>query len=92
MDVLSAKSYFISDDPFTSINSSYISGIIVLTIALLLLKEITRSNVVDKQYRKDFNQLYDNIKEKLIVCFEILMSDEENNNLIYLILLNRLKI
>lgn len=91
VDVMSAKSYFSIINPYDEIDPSLIACLIILTLAVFLLSQISRHRDVQELYTRDVEYLSNkNLKKKLNYCLNIANSDAEHPNAIYDLLLARL--
>lgn len=80
VDVLSAKAYFHESDPYDEIDQSLMASIIAVTLAVLLLMQISHADGVDPQFTKDALFVFNNIKPELLTCFELANSDSLHKN------------
>lgn len=90
-DVMSAKSYFAVYDPYEEINPSLIASLIAAILTTLLLSKISENKNIQPQYRNDALYLCKNLSKKFINCLELAKSDPEHSNVIFELLLNRLR-
>jgi len=91
VDIMSAKSYFSTPDPFDEINPALIAALIVCALSNLVLLEISEHKDVHPQFRQDIQFLCgENLKEKLINSLELANSDPEHQNAILDLLIRRM--
>ncbi len=91
VDILSAKSYFDCYDPYDELNPSLVACVIIDTLTLLLLKEISRNKNVQRQFKIDCEFLTDNLSETLLKCLTLIHADKDRPNVIVDTLLKRLQ-
>ena len=91
VDVLSAKNYFYESDPYDEIDPAIIASIISITLAALLLNQVSRVHCTSKQFTKDITFLFNKIKPELLTSFEIAYGDPEHKNEVFNVFIERLK-
>lgn len=91
-DILSAKRYFSTYDPYDEINPTYISILILFTLGFMLLDEMINNKKVKKQFGKDAKHYLTKSINELIKCFDIISQDIKNYNKLYRIFSKRSKL
>ncbi|MGT2802750.1 DUF5677 domain-containing protein [Streptococcus henryi] len=91
VDILTAESYFECHDPYDELNPSLVANVIINTLSLLVLKEISNNRCVQNQFKIDCEYLTSNISNKISECLVLIRADKERPNAIIDVLHNRLK-
>lgn len=91
VDVMSAKSYFSKYDPYDEIAPSLIANLIAVILAMLLLYQISKNKDTQSQYERDALYLCKKLSKRFTDCLEVTRCDLEHPNVIFDILLNRLR-
>ena len=92
VDIMSAKSYFSTVNPYDEIDPSLIACLITSILAELLLLQISQHKSMQQQYKNDVLYLCSqNLNKRIIPCLEIARCDPEHQNAILDLLLNRIK-
>lgn len=91
VDIMSAKSYFSTTDPYDEVDPTKVSCLISVSLVLILMEQISRNKMVQDRFRKDSRYLIKNIRDSLIICFDIMKLDDRHYNVIYEIIIQRLK-
>lgn len=91
VDVMSAKSYFAVYDPYDEINPSLIACLITAILATLLLIQISKNRNIQALYGNDAQNLCKKLNSNFTTCLEIAKCDLEHSNILFDVLLQRLK-
>ena len=91
VDILSAEKYFSVIDIYDQLDPSLIAGISTAVMVLMVLKEISRMEQVQAQYREDLQFLLQSLGKRLISCLHIADADPENKVELVPILRKRLE-
>jgi len=90
-DIKSADTYFKEIDIYEEFDPNLKAGLITISLACLILRQITLIEEVQSQYKKDVNYLLNNIETDLIKCFEMVNADKEQYDEIFNVYISRLK-
>lgn len=81
VDVMSAKSYFSTYDPYDEIDPCLTAFLIIGLLSVLLLVEISSNIATNDQFRSDVDYLFKrNLQPKLSLCLSIINTDPEHKN------------
>ncbi|WP_179032402.1 hypothetical protein [Paenibacillus kribbensis] len=90
VDILTARNYFSISNPFTEVDPLFISAVMGLTFAVLLLEQISLLKESEEQFRIDTDDWITIAKAELICCYKILELNHLTRNKVYTILKKRL--
>lgn len=90
IDIVSAKRYFETYNPYDEINPSYIAIIILYSLSCMILAEIVKNKNVEKSFSKDANYLLKRISSKLVDSLLLIEQDKNHTNEMYDIFKKRL--
>lgn len=91
VDVLSAKNYFSTYDPYDELNPSLQAAIVTVSITILLYHALIHNRLVSPQFYQDGSYLVRQLTGDLLVAIEILNSDSVHMQQIFPTLLKRLQ-
>ena len=78
-------------DPYDEIDPSLIASLITIILATILLAQISENKEIQIKYRDDALHLCRSFSKRYINCLEIAQIDLEHSNVIFELLLKRLK-
>lgn len=92
VDVLSAKNYFATINPYDEVDSSLIAYLIIIVLSAMLLSQFGKYRESQEQYCKDISHLCKNkLNERLTFCLMLANQDSEHKNEILDLLKKRIE-
>lgn len=91
-DILSAKKYFSTYDPYDEVDPTYNSILVLFALGFMVLEEIINNKNVMEQFKKDAKHYLIKVSAELYNCFNIISQDRQNYNELNHIFSKRIKL